>query len=114
MKREIYKVYAEIVDANGTQSALTGYPKNFDSKNYDNDIGKARLRAYGEWHEALGAMSKRDDRQLQTAMIVRLSDGLQIEKATIGAIADLPDPEPEPVEEEPENEEPASDEGGEA
>lgn len=98
MEREIFKVYAEIVDANGTQNPLQDYPKNFDSKNYSNDIEKARCRAYGEWHDALGEMYKRDDRQLQVAYIIRLSDGLQIEKGAIGAIADLPDPEPEPAE----------------
>lgn len=98
MTREIYKVYAEIVDANGTQNPLKDYPKNFDSKTYNNDTEKARQRAYGEWHDALGAMYKRDDRQLQVAYIVRLSDGLQIEKGAIGAIADLPDPEPVPAE----------------
>lgn len=92
MEREIYKVYAEIVDANGAQNPLQDYPKNFDSKSYNNDIEKARNRAYGEWHEALGAMHKRDDRQLQAAYIVRLSDGMQIEKGVIGKIAPVAEP----------------------
>lgn len=98
MKREIYKVYAEIVDANGAQNPLTGYPKIFDSKSYNNDIEKARQRAYGEWHDALGAMYKRDDRQLQLAYIIRLSDGLQIEKGSIGQIAPVDEPVAEPAE----------------
>lgn len=88
MEREIYKVYAEIVDANGTQNPLTGYPKIVDSKGYNNDIKKARQRAYGEWHNVLGEMNKRDDRQLQIAFIVRMSDGLQIEKEVIGRFQD--------------------------
>lgn len=95
IKREIFGVYANIIDANGTFNALSGYPKLFDSKNYDNDINKAKQRAYGEWHEALGAMGKRDDRQLQLAYIIRMSDGMLIEGSKFGAIADLPDPEPE-------------------
>lgn len=104
MKREIYEVYAKVVDANGAYNTLTGYPKAFDSLNYNNDTNKARQRAYGEWHECLGAMCKRDDRQLQIAMIIRANDGLQIEKAIIGEIADIPDPESESESEEQEGE----------
>ena len=96
MKREIYEVYAKVVDSNGSYNILTGYPKIFDSRNYNNDVEKAKNRAYGEWHECIGAMCKRDDRQLQFAMIIRARDGVQIELAKLGDIADLPDPEPEP------------------
>lgn len=95
MTREIYEVYAKIVDANGTYNTLTGYPKAFDSKLYDNDVEKARKRAYAEWHNTLGTMGTRDDRELQIAMIIRVSDGLQIAMEKIGALAELPDPEPE-------------------
>ena len=95
MKREIYEVYAKVVDANGAYNTLNGYPKVFDSRNYNNDAEKARQRAYGEWHECLGAMCKRDDRQEQIAMIIRASDGLQLERMVIGGIADLPETEPE-------------------
>ena len=91
MAREIYEVYAKIVDANGSYSTLSGYPKAFDSKNYDGDIEKARQRAYGEWHDCLGSMCKRDDRQVQFAMIIRASDGLQIECSRIGSLADVPE-----------------------
>ena len=49
----------------------------------------------------------------EIAMIIRANDGLQMESRRIGAIFDLPDPEPEPEEpgtpEEPET----SEEGGE-
>jgi hypothetical protein len=93
MKREIYEVYAKIVDANGAYNTLTGYPKYFDSKLHNNDIDRARKRAYGEYHEALAAMCKRDDRQQQIVMIIRASDGVQIEKTCLGQVADLPDPE---------------------
>ena len=99
MQREIYEVQANIIDANGTYSKLSGYPKSFDSKNYDNDCDKTRQRAYGQYYDALGDMCKRDDRQLQCAYLIRVSDGLQIEKSIIGAISPLPDPEPEPNEE---------------
>ena len=93
MQRQIFIVTATIVDANGTYSNLPNYPKTFDSKNYDNDIDKAQRRAIGDMSETYGAMCKRDDRQLQTVMVMT-ADGFLIEKKSIGQIADLPDPEP--------------------
>jgi len=92
MTREIYEVYANIVDANGSYNALSGYPKTFDSKNYDHDLDKTRQRAYGEWHSALAAMAKVDTRQVQLAGIIRVSDGMQIALERMGALAELPDP----------------------
>ncbi len=92
MKREIYEVYANIVDANGSYNALSGYPKTFDSKNYGNDLDKTRQRAYGEWHSALAAMAKVDTRQVQLAGIIRVSDGMQIALERMGALAELHDP----------------------
>ena len=87
MQREIYEVYAKIVDANGAYNTLSGYPKVFDSKSYENDIEKAKQRAYGEWYDCLGAMCKRDDRQVQIAMIIQASTGMQIECKQIGELA---------------------------
>jgi len=93
MKREIFIVQAYIVDANGTFNYLSGYPKTFDSSNYNGDIDKAKQRAIGDCSEAYGGMCKIDSRQLQIAMVIQASDGLQIRCDTIGAIAELPDPE---------------------
>ena len=92
MKREIYEVYAKVVDANGAYNTLSGYPKVYDSHQNDDDCEKARQKAYGEYHSVLGSMYPRTDRQCQVAMIIRANDGMQIEKACIGKIADLPDP----------------------
>ena len=47
MRREIYEVYAKVVDANGTYNNLSGYPKSFDSRSYNNDPEKALIRASG-------------------------------------------------------------------
>ena len=93
MRREIFEVYAKIVDANGSYSTLSGYPKVFDSKLLNNDIEVAMNKAYGEYHSTLGAMYPRSDRQVQFVMIVQASTGLQIEAGKVGEIADLPDPE---------------------
>lgn len=92
MKREIYEVYAKVIDANGAYNTLTGYPKVFDSHSYNDDIAITEKRAYGAYYEVLGAMCKRDDRQQQIAMIIRGSDGYQIMYTHYGAIADIPDP----------------------
>lgn len=92
MKREIYEVYAKVVDANGAYNTLSGYPKVYDSHQNDDNCEKARQKAYGEYHTVLGTMYTRTDRQCQIAMIIRANDGMQIEKTCIGTVADLPDP----------------------
>lgn len=91
MERAIYEVYAKVVDANGNYNTLSGYPKVFDSKNYDNDIGKAYRRAQGEYNDCLGAMFKNDTRQVQFAMIISGSTGAQIALTKIGELADIPE-----------------------
>ena len=103
MQRQIFKVDAFIVDANGTFNVLSGYPKLFDSKNYSNDIDKAKGRAEGEFSDTWGSMCKVDTRQVQTCVLSNVS-GHVIELKTMGELTPLPDPEPEP-EPEPEVEE---------
>ena len=95
MQRNIFIVNARIVDANGVLNTLSGYPKAFDSKNYDNDIDKARKRAEGEFSEVWGAFCKRDDRQLQT-VILETADGFQLDRKSSGKIAEVQPPQPEP------------------
>ena len=95
MTQEIFVVHAQIVDANGTFNELDGYPKAFKSTNYDNDIVKAKNRATAEWHDVMGIFGKRDDRQVQSAFIVRISDGAFIASGQYGALPEIPDPEPE-------------------
>lgn len=93
MKREIYRVYATVVDSTGAFNDLSGYPKTYDSHQNNDDCEKARVKAYGEYHTVLGQMYPRTDRQAQAAWIIRSSDGLQIEKINLGKIADIPEPE---------------------
>ena len=95
MEQEIFVVYAHIVDANGTFNLLTGYPKSFKSASYGNDIEKAQQRAIGEWHEVMGTFAKRDDRQVQTAFVVKVSNGMVIASGSYGKLQELPNPEPE-------------------
>ena len=105
MTRNIYEVYATVVDANGSFNPLSGYPKRFDSRSYDGSTEKALKRARGEFYDTIGEMCKRDDRQLQTVILMQ-ANGQVIDRQSIGAITPDPDPEPEPEpeggEEEPE------------
>ena len=86
MAREIFVVYAAIVDSNGTFNALSGYPKSFDSKNYSDDVQKAMNRAYADYHEVVGAFYKRDDRKVQMATILNAATGFQMEHTAIGLL----------------------------
>lgn len=99
MKREIYEVYAKIVSSGGNYTTLGGYPKIFDSMSYDNDIDKAKKRAYGAYHAVLGEMYAVDTRPLQIAMILRASDGVQEIIERVGDLPEVPDEEPKPSEE---------------
>lgn len=87
MKRQIFEVYAKVVDANGAYTTLSGYPKTFDSRSYGGDIDKTLKRATGEFCETFGTMCKRDDRQLQTVILMS-ADGLVIDRKFLGKIAE--------------------------
>ena len=91
MARQIFIVTANIVDANGTFNPLTGYPKTFDSKNYQNDIEKTQRRAEGDFSEAWGAMCKVDTRQIQTVTLSTV-DGFQLDRKTSGGFKEDPEP----------------------
>lgn len=90
MARQIYEVYAKVVDSNGNYNTLTNYPKVFDSRNYQDDIQKTLKRARAEFHETLGAMYKRDDRILQT-VILMAADGSRILDECIGTLYEEPE-----------------------
>lgn len=83
MVREIYIVSAHIVDSNGTFNFLSGYPKTFDSRNYSNDVDKARRRAEGDMAEVWGAFCKRDDRMIQAVTLLD-SNGNQLDHKAVG------------------------------
>lgn len=99
MVREIFEVYAKVVDANGNYTTLSGYPKTFDTRSYEGNYEKARQRAYAAWHKALSDMGNVDSRQVQYAMLFEGSTGRQLELFRYGKLPEDPDPEPEPEQE---------------
>lgn len=94
MARNIFTVSAYIVDANGTKNYLNGYPKDFDSKNYQDNVDIARKRADGDFSEVWGAFCKRDDRQIQTVILTNIKGEL-LDRKSMGNFP-APEPEPEP------------------
>ena len=58
MARQIFIVNANIVDANGNHSIPSGYPKSFDSKNYNNDVDKAQRRAESDFYGLLEGLTR--------------------------------------------------------
>ena len=93
MQRQIFMVYAHVVDSTGKLSILDGYPKAYDSKVNGNDVDKAQNRALADAHGLLAEMYTKDTRQLQLVR-VETADGFELFKQSIGALAELPDPEP--------------------
>lgn len=93
--RNIFTVSAYVVDANGTFNYLSGYPKNFDSHSYNDDVAKARKRANGDFSEAWGAMCKNDTRMIQTVTLTNIF-GQLLDSKTMGTFpADEPEAETE-------------------
>ena len=94
MARQIFIVDAHIVDANGTFNNIQGYPKTFDSRNYQGDVDKTQRRAEGDMSEAWGAMCKVDTRQIQTVTLSTV-DGFQLDRKTTGTFPEEPEPNQE-------------------
>lgn len=90
--RAIYEVYAKVVDSNGSYNTLTGYPKVFDSNNYEGDTDKALARAKAEFANVQNQIYTRDDRQIQTVLLLT-ARGDVVMKDCRGNFP--PDPEPE-------------------
>lgn len=65
----VFTVNAWIIDSNGTFNYLSGYPKAFQSKNYENNIDKTLQKAKGDFHTVIGSLCSRDDRKVQTVTL---------------------------------------------
>ena len=85
--RQIFIVDAMVVDSNGTFNHIQGYPKQFDSRSYGDDIDKTQRRAEGDMSEAWGAMCKIDTRLVQTVVLYTI-DGFQLDSKSHGQFPD--------------------------
>lgn len=109
--RQIYIVNAtQVVTSEshpeGLFSVVSGYPKTFDSRNYDaseqnpnGDEEKALRMAKSEYLSRLSANYASDNRAMSTVTLT-MANGRTIMSESIGAFPDMtPTPEPEPEEE---------------
>ena len=91
MARNIFRVDAWTIDANGVYHGESGYPKNFDSKNYGDDVDKALKRADGDASTVWAGFCTQDSRMIQTVTLSDISGNLIYKKSMGGFPAD---PEP--------------------
>lgn len=90
----------------GSYSVVSGYPKTFDSRNYnatesnpDGDASRALEVAQAEFYSRVAANLTGGTRAMWTVTLTR-ADGRQIMRESRGAFPDVtPTPEPEEVEE---------------
>ena len=114
--RQIYEVVAKQVvvsesNPQGVYSAVTGYPKQRDSRDYEatteNPNGNEELAlivAQADYADAVKALSIAHNRAGWAVTLERW-DGVQLARKTFGAFPDMtPKPAPEPEPEEPEAE----------
>ena len=97
MARVIYIVNATQVvtsesNPQGAYSVISGYPKTYDSRNYDGDIEKALRIAQSEFFGKYSELLKSDTRAMWTVTLER-SDGRMIDSKTYGAFPAEPTPE---------------------
>ena len=85
----------------GLYSAVSGYPKTFDSRSYpldgdpNGDEEKALRAAKAEYYSRMSANYAADNRAMWTVTLER-ADGRQIMMESQGAFPDMrPEPEPE-------------------
>lgn len=90
MARNIFRVDAFIIDANGTYHGQDGYPKNFDSATYGGDVDKALKRADGDASEVWATFCTQDSRIIQTVTLSDINGNLIYKKSLGGFPADEP------------------------
>ncbi len=94
----------------GIMSTVDGYPKNYDSRNYNateqnpnGDEARALEVAQAEFYSRVSAFLNANNRAMWTVTLTR-ADGRQIMRDGRGSFPDMTPPEPEPEVEEVEPE----------
>lgn len=92
----------------GLYSVMNGYPKTYDSRNYDateenpnGNEGKALNSAKSEYFNRLSAMYVGSPTRVMATVTLERADGRQIMRESFGGMPDMtpvPEPEPEPEE----------------
>lgn len=113
MARQIFIVNATQVvisesHPEGLFSVMNGYPKNYDSRNYDSteenpdgNTDKALNAAKSEYFSRLSSIYAGSESRVMATVTLEMANGRQLMQDCIGAFPEIPAPEPEP-EEEPE------------
>lgn len=107
--RNIYTVNAtQVVTSDshpeGLYSAISGYPKTFDSRSYNateqnpnGDTDAALRAAKSEYYSRLSAIYAGSANRVMATITLDQANGQQIMRDSIGAFPDMtPEPEPEP------------------
>ena len=93
MAREIYTVNKEVEDKNGNYSRASGFPKTFDSNNYNGDEKLTEIRATGSfssaWADICNGYNPADHPQMQTVTLTHVP-GRVIDTKTLGEIEQEP------------------------
>ena len=69
MARNIFIVDAFQVNGEGVYSHISGYPKPFDSNDYNNDVDLALRRANGAFAGAWQTFCNTDNKQIQMVIL---------------------------------------------
>ena len=102
MARNIFIVNATQVvvsdnNPQGLYSTVSGYPKNFDSNNYNNDTDAALRAAKSEYYSRLSANYAGSASRVMAIVTLEQANGQQIMRDSIGAFPVIePAVEPEP------------------
>ena len=81
----IFIVDAFQIDAGGTFSHISGYPKTFNSESYDGDVDKALKRATGAFATAWASFCAVDNFQMQSVTLTDAT-GFQLDKKVVGSL----------------------------
>ena len=106
MTRNIFIVNATQVvtseqNPQGLFSAISGYPKQFDSASYNGDVALTRRMANAEYYNRLGTMySDTNENRVMKTVTLENAKGELLLHESIGAFPDMTPPEPEPEVEE--------------
>lgn len=91
MVRNVFIVDAYQINGEGAEAHISGYPKQFDSVDYDGDVDKALKRATGAFATAWAGFCAVDNMMLQSVTLADIT-GFQIDKKTVGSLPVDPEP----------------------